>query len=166
MKRIVIIGSCGSGKTTLGRQLAKWLNIPVTDLDDLFWLPQWTIRPKEEFVALIEEATKPEEWIICGNQSKFREFIWPKADTIIWLDLPFYILFYRLVKRGMQQMITGELFCNGNHQTVYRFFWILLWLFRRYWRNRKRYRKLSKTTPLSWIHLPNTKAIQTFLDAI
>ncbi|MCP5506429.1 MAG: hypothetical protein H7A38_06065 [Chlamydiales bacterium] len=39
MKRIVIIGSCGSGKTSLGRHLARNLGNPVTDLDDLYWLP-------------------------------------------------------------------------------------------------------------------------------
>ena len=57
MKRIVIIESCGSGKTTLGKHLAENLNYPVTDLDDLYWLPNWTMRPKEEFASLIEDAT-------------------------------------------------------------------------------------------------------------
>lgn len=64
MKKIVIIGTCGSGKTTLGRHLAKNLDCPVTDLDDLFWLPNWTIRHSDEFAALIEKATHRDCWII------------------------------------------------------------------------------------------------------
>ena len=167
MKKIVIIGTCGSGKTTLGRQLAKRLNIPVTDLDDLYWLPHWKFRPEEECSALIEKTVSQEEWIICGNQSKYRALIWPKADTIIWLDFPLHILFWRLLSRGIRQMISGEMICNGNQQTLYRLLWILHWLFRRYWRNKKRYGTLSQTTPhVHWIHLTNGSAIQSFIKSL
>ena len=164
MKKIVIIGTCGSGKTTLGSQLAKKLNIPFTDLDELYWLPNWTIRPPEECGALIEEAVAPSEWIICGNQSKYRHLIWPKADTIIWLDLPLHILFWRLLKRGIQQMASGQTICNGNKQNTYRLLWILQWVFRRYWLNKKRYAALMKSaTHVEWFHLHSIVEIKNVL---
>ncbi|MCB1082117.1 MAG: hypothetical protein KDK63_03115 [Chlamydiia bacterium] len=47
MKRIVIIGNPGSGKSTLGRHLAQKLGYPLADLDDFYWLPNWTERPKD-----------------------------------------------------------------------------------------------------------------------
>ena len=164
MNKIVIIGTCGIGKTTLGRKLAKRLNIPVTDLDDLYWLPHWKLRPPEKCAALIKATVNETQWIICGNQSKYRHLIWPQADTIIWLDFPLHTLFFRLLKRGIRQMISRELICNGNQQNLYRLLWILHWVFRRYWRNKKRYGKLSHSTPhVKWYRMNSLDEIEAFL---
>ena len=137
MKKIIITGSSGSGKTTLGKALSKQLNIPCTDLDDLFWLPNWTPRPHEKFVTLVTEAANQPRWIICGNQSKMHSLFWPLADTVIWLDFSFTILFYRVFKRGITQFKSGELFCNGNRQSVKQFVWLLYWLLSSYHRRKR-----------------------------
>ncbi|MCB1072360.1 MAG: adenylate kinase [Chlamydiales bacterium] len=167
MKRIVIIGSCGSGKTTLARHLAENLDYPVTDLDDLYWLPNWTLRPKEEFASLIEKATRSDCWIICGNQSKFRHLIWPKADTIIWLDLPLHILLRRVLVRSLQRICDKKPICNGNYETFSRLFCsksIFYWLLKSYFRHRRDYSKQMKTmTNVKWIHTRKSKGIR-FLD--
>ncbi|QVL57997.1 MAG: hypothetical protein KFB93_02640 [Simkaniaceae bacterium] len=167
MKRIVIIGSCGSGKTTLGKHLAKNLDYPVTDLDDLYWLPNWTLRPKEQFASLIEAATSSDCWIICGNQSKFRHLIWPKADTIIWLDLPLHILLWRVLSRSLHRIFDKKPICNGNYETFSRLFCsksIVLWVLKTYFRHRHDYLKEMKApSDVKWIHTRTSKGIH-FLD--
>jgi len=168
MKRIVIIGTCGCGKTTLGNHLAKNLDYPVTDLDDLYWLPNWKRRPIEEFESLIKEATKPEKWIICGNQSRFRHLIWPKADTIIFLDLPLHTLLKRVFVRAIKNIHTKFKFCNGNTESYGRLFGpnsIVLWTLKTYRRHRKDYFREMKCAPkhTKWIYARKTKDM-TFLN--
>ena len=161
MKRIVIIGTCGSGKTTLGKHLAENLGYPVTDLDDLYWLPNWTRRPIKEFASLIEEATLPEKWIICGNQSRFRHLIWPKADTIIWLDLPLYTLLWRTTRRSLCNIKTQKAFCNGNYESFSRFFSrhsIIVWILKTFHRHRRDYlTEMKSETDTKWIHAKSVK---------
>ena len=81
MKRIVIVGTSGCGKTTLANKLSKMLSIPCIDLDDYYWLPNWQSRDPEEFYTIVGELTKDESWIINGNYSNVRKLIWERCDT-------------------------------------------------------------------------------------
>lgn len=167
MEKIIIAGSCGSGKSSLGKDLSRKLNILMIDLDDLFWLPHWTKRPQEEFFQLIAQAADQPRWIICGNQSKSRALFWPKADTVIWLDLPFHILLGRILKRSLHQMRTGEWICNGNQQTLTQLIWLIFHLCRSYRRHRLRYARLKEEAQhLQWIHLKSTKEVNTFIHEL
>jgi adenylate kinase family enzyme len=86
MKRIIVVGTSGCGKTTLANNLSKALGIPCIDLDDHYWLPGWQKRNTEEFYTIIEELTKGKLWIISGNYSEVRHLTWARCDTVIWLD--------------------------------------------------------------------------------
>ena len=160
MKRIIIVGTSGSGKTTLGKKLSQKLNIPLVDLDEFFWLPNWVRRTEEDFANQIKQAVNQNSWIICGNQSKYRPLFWPKADTVIWLDLPFPLLFWRVFQRGIRQFYSKENICNGNKQTPKQFFWILGWVIKSYFKRKKTYTKLKAETPhLNWIHIQSKREI-------
>ena len=159
----MIIGTCGCGKTTLGEHLTSKLQISLTELDDLFWLPSWKKRPHQIFTQSIEKVTQKNAWIICGNYSKSRPLIWPKADTIIWLDLPLHILFIRILKRGLLQMQTKEIICNGNRQTLSKFLWMLYWVLKTFYRRRRVYSRLIKQrSHLHWIHLKSPEEVERF----
>jgi adenylate kinase family enzyme len=54
MQRIVVVGTTGSGKTTMAGQLAGRLGYPHVEQDALNWGPDWTMRPNEEFLALVD----------------------------------------------------------------------------------------------------------------
>lgn len=118
MNRIWIRGTSGSGKTTLAHELGRVLNIPAVDLDDLNWLPGWTERPVEEFRSLVADVAQKPQWAISGNYSKSNEFIAPRADTVVWLDYPFAVVFGRLLKRTFGRVFRGEECCNGNRENV------------------------------------------------
>ena len=148
MKRIQIVGSIGSGKTSLGKKLSKKMGIPHFELDTLFWLPGWKIRPFDEIFELAYvQADKP-AWIICGNFSFLKHVTLDEADTIVWLDYPFWVCFWQTLKRAISNIVKQKKCCNGNQETFGRLFFsknsILLWMIRTFKRRNKRYAFLIK----------------------
>ena len=99
-ERIVIVGRTGSGKTTLARQLAAVLEVPHVELDSLYFGPQFSTAP----LALLRERTTAalagDRWVTDGNKRAVRDLIWPRADTIIWLDYSLGVSLWRLGKRA------------------------------------------------------------------
>lgn len=167
MKKVIVAGTCGSGKTTLGKALSAKLGCELVDLDDLYWLPGWQRRDPNEFNALIEKATNKPSWIVCGNYSKHRELFWPKADTIIWMDLPIWVLCYRLVKRSVIQAFSRKTLCNGNTQSFGQFCWLICHLFKTYRRRKRNYRELMhKKTHLNWIHVRSSEQVRQLLGLV
>ncbi len=101
MKRVVVIGSGGSGKSTFARELAEITGLPVIHLDTVFWRPDWEPTPKDEWKAQVEQMVKADEWIMDGNFGGTREIRMQAADTIIMLDLPRWLCMYRVVERAI-----------------------------------------------------------------
>lgn len=150
-KRIVVIGTTSSGKSTLAEQLAKKLDLDFIELDALFWEPNWQGANVEVFRKRVETVTssqrgKSEEqsgWVVAGNYRKVRDLIWPKAQVVIWLDYPFHIVFWRMLTRTIRRAVTREELWNGNRETfwVHLKFWsddsLFNWLFKTYWRRKR-----------------------------
>jgi adenylate kinase family enzyme len=101
MNRVIVIGSAGSGKSTLSQKLSKILNLPVIHLDKYFWKPNWVQTPNEEWDMLVEDFTMEEQWIIDGNYSRTMDMRIKRADLIIYLDMPRWLCLYRVLKRRL-----------------------------------------------------------------
>lgn len=99
MNRILIIGSPGSGKSTLSLLMSERLGLPVVHLDKLFWRPGWVEATREEFDAALAEALKAEKWIIDGNYGRTLKTRLTRADTVIMLDYPTAVCVFRVLKR-------------------------------------------------------------------
>lgn len=99
MSKIIVIGSSGSGKSTLSRELSHMLEIPVYHLDKLFWKPNWVMTTKDEQFTIQNSLLDKNEWIIDGNYTGILEERLLSADTIIFLNLPRRICYYRVFKR-------------------------------------------------------------------
>lgn len=99
MKRVLIIGSGGAGKSTLAVRLGEATGIEVIHLDRLHWLPNWTEPPKDEWRKIVEDALKKEIWIMDGNFGGTMEMRLAACDTVIYLDFPRAICLYRALKR-------------------------------------------------------------------
>ena len=99
MNRIMIIGCCGSGKTTLAKRLASKLNIPLIHLDVLHWRDNWEEAPQEEFDDLLTQAIKKDKWIVDGNYDSTIDLRLKYCDTVIYLDYPRWVCLYGVLKR-------------------------------------------------------------------
>ncbi|MCC3374254.1 DNA topology modulation protein [Cohnella sp. REN36] len=99
MKRIMIIGSGGAGKSTLARQLGEALRLPVHHLDAYFWKPGWNPTPNEEWDSFQENLVQEENWIIDGNYGRTLDIRMKQADVIILLDFSRWVTVYRVIKR-------------------------------------------------------------------
>ncbi|MGI8641048.1 MAG: DNA topology modulation protein [Pyrinomonadaceae bacterium] len=100
MKRILIIGSSGAGKSTFARRLHKATGLELVHLDKLYWKPNWVeTTDKNEWRKTLAEVLKGEKWIIDGNYSSTMEMRIAACDTVILLDVPRTVCVYRILKR-------------------------------------------------------------------
>ena len=91
MKRIMIIGPAGAGKSELSKKINKITKLPLYHLDNVFWNSDKTHLSPEEFDLKLKEILETDEWIIDGNYSRTYEMRIEKADTIIFLNYPFEV---------------------------------------------------------------------------
>jgi hypothetical protein len=67
MKRIMVIGCCGSGKSTLSLKIQRITGLPLFHLDQYYWQPNWSEPSKEKWEKIVADLANKEEWIIDGN---------------------------------------------------------------------------------------------------
>ena len=175
MKRISVVGSSGSGKSTVARQIAQRLGVPHIELDAVFHGPDWTPAEPEAFRDQVHRRLQvaTNGWVADGNYSTVREQIWQQADTVVHLDLPRWQVMSRLVHRTVRRMITREELWNGNREP-WSNLWspnpeqnVIIWS----WVNHRRYRRCyrSAVTDPQWSHLrfvrlDSPEAVQFFVD--
>lgn len=102
MKKVLVIGSSGAGKSTFSRTLGEATGLPVIHLDKLYWSPNWVEPPKDEWAQTVQAALRGTEWILDGNYSGTLEMRLKECDTVIFLDLPRLLCIYRIVKRFLK----------------------------------------------------------------
>ena len=114
--RISIRGATGSGKTTLGHTLGQRFGLPVVEMDAIYWLPNWQVKPLDQFRTDVKAALDacPQGWICVGNYSQVQDVVLSQADTVLWLRLPFRVSFWRLCKRTVTRAWTRQLLWEGN----------------------------------------------------
>jgi energy-coupling factor transporter ATP-binding protein EcfA2 len=100
-QRILILGRTGSGKTTLARELAAAIGVPHVELDALYFGRDFSTVPLSVLRERTSAAIAGDRWVTDGNKSAVRDLVWPRADTVIWLDYPWAVSFWRLGKRAL-----------------------------------------------------------------
>jgi len=144
MRRVVVIGTTGSGKSRLADRLGERTGLRVIELDALNWGPGWQPAPLELLRHRVERETRDGDWIVVGNYDSVRDLTWRAADTLVWLDLPFRLVIWRLFWRTLRRSVTKEnLWGSGNTESLFRSFFtrqsILLYAVKTHRRNRHRF---------------------------
>ncbi|WP_225753261.1 hypothetical protein [Actinotalea sp. Marseille-Q4924] len=102
-ERILVLGRTGSGKTTLARRLSASLGVPHVELDALFFGADFSTVPLPVLRERTSAVIAGERWVIDGNKRATRDLVWPRADTVVWLDYPLVVTAWRLGKRGLRR---------------------------------------------------------------
>ncbi len=109
MRRVLVLGSSGSGKSTFARRLSAATRIPMVSLDALYWQPGWRPADPFSFERRVTDAANEPTWIMDGNYlsqgaGALRRAL---ADTIIWFDLPRWVCMTGIFLRIVQDLRRG-----------------------------------------------------------
>jgi adenylate kinase family enzyme len=144
MRRISVIGTSGSGKTTFAKRLSDRAKLPHVELDALFWGPKWTPADTALFRDRVETALSGDAWVCDGNHSAVRPIVLARADTVVWLDLPLHVCLWQALRRNAQADWRERL-GQTNRETWSRrlgrdsIFW---WILKTHGRRRREYEAL------------------------
>ena len=118
--KIVVVGSTGSGKTTLARRAANIIGGRHIELDALYHQPNWTPPDPEAFRDAVRAAiTGQPRWVTDGGyRSLVSDITWTTADEIVWIELPFAITFSRMLRRTIARRARNEELWNGNRESI------------------------------------------------
>ena len=174
-KKLIVVGTTSSGKSTLAEHLAIKLKLEYVELDALYWQPNWVGTPNNEFATKVDEATRGERWVVAGNYSRTRPITWPRAEVVIWLDYSLSVIFGRLCKRTLRRTLTREVLWGTNVERLWPHFklWsdesLFKWLFKTYWRRKREYPQLfamPEYSHLQVIHFKKPKQTQEWFAQI
>lgn len=111
MNRVAIVGSCGSGKSHVARELGRLLDAPVTHLDAVYFDDEWNPLPPEKFEAAQRELVAAPRWVIDGNYNSSLHVRLQACDTVVMMDVPTWAalwgVFSRQLRHGAGQHTSG-----------------------------------------------------------
>lgn len=174
MKRINVIGTTGSGKSTFSKALAEKLGVPYLEMDKIFWKPNWQEPSDAEFFEKLEQAIQAEAWVLDGNYTRTTGIKWARADTVIWLDYGRFTTLFQLIRRSVTRAIKKqELWPDTNNRESFAKLFskksILVWFVKCYSLNRKRYPQLMSNQDyphIQFVRLTSPKQAENFLRCL
>jgi adenylate kinase family enzyme len=158
VRRVEVVGPSCSGKTTTARRLAAILGVPYVELDALHHDAGWTEAPAEVLQERVRAAldAAPDGWVVDGTYfGKLGTLVLDRADTIVWLDIPFRTAIRRVLWRTLRRAVKREELWNGNRESLRLAFSrdsIVLWVFRTHrafestWAPRFKHRNVVRVT--------------------
>jgi adenylate kinase family enzyme len=121
VRRVAVIGPSCSGKTTVARELSARLGVPHIELDALHHDANWTEAPAELLQERVRAALDgaPDGWVVDGNYfGKLGPFVLDRADTVVWLDIPYATAVRRVLWRTWSRLVRRTELWNGNRERL------------------------------------------------
>jgi adenylate kinase family enzyme len=101
MRRVLIIGPGGAGKSTMARRLGERLGLEVLHLDKFYWRAGWVETPKDEWLKIVAGLSARDAWIMDGNYSGTLDLRLARSDAVVFLDLPRTVCLWRILRRRL-----------------------------------------------------------------
>lgn len=174
MNRINVIGTSGSGKSTVAKKIAKKLSIPYVEMDRIFWGPNWSCPSDEEFFTNLKNEISSDKWVLDGNYTRTIPIKWKKAQLIVWVDLPFKNTLYQAVTRAYKRAKSKDEIWpgTGNRESFRKSFFsrdsIILWSIKNYKKVKIKYELCMKDEQYShveFVRLRSHQEINDFIDS-
>jgi len=106
--RVLVDGMMGSGKSTFARALAARTGLPVIHLDVHYWKPGWGRPSDDEWRERQRALLAGKAWIIDGNYNETLALRLERAETVVFLDSPWWLCASRAFVRGLRKPV-GEM---------------------------------------------------------
>ena len=167
--RVVVTGLAGSGKSTFSLALAARTGLPVFHLDLHFWKPGWVAPSETEWREKQGGVLAGHAWIADGNYPQTLDLRLERADTVVFLDLPWWLCAGRAFLRGFR--MPGELpeGCDYSAWQRLRDEWRLavrIWRTRRSEPEREHETISQHDQPVALYVLRSKRAVREFLDGL
>ena len=175
MRRVVVLGTSGSGKTAVAGALSDLLGVPHLEMDSVFHRGGWSATPDEVFKEEVGRFASAARWVADGNYTSHgtREILWPRADTFVWLDLPRRVVMKRVIWRTLRRVATREELWSGVTEPWSNLYSldpeknIMLWAWTTFEHNRAKYERCLEDG--SWDHatihrLRSVEDVEGFLE--
>jgi adenylate kinase family enzyme len=116
---VLVWGPSCSGKTTVARRISERIGVPHFEIDAIFWKPNWVETPPDELLAEVSRRLEENTagWVFDGNYRYSRPLLLPLADTVVWLKLPFRVVFWRALNRTIGRIVSHEPLWGYNYET-------------------------------------------------
>ena len=169
-RRVLVTGMAGSGKSTFSRSLAAKTGLPVIHLDLHFWKPGWVAPSQLEWREKQSGLLAGDAWIADGNYHETLDLRLERADTVVFLDTPWWVCAGRAFLRGLRKPV-GEMpeGCDDSSWRRLRDEWRLAIVI---WRNRRseperEHEIISQYGQHAVLHaLGSKRAAKEFLDGL
>ncbi len=172
-RRICVVGTTGSGKSTMAEALAQSLHIPHIELDAIHWEPGWKEADRESTRARVRIISCNENWVIDGNYGFLRDILWPRAEAVVWLDYPLPLIFWRLWRRTWKRVLTKEVLWGTNTERLAEQFFtkdsLFLWALKTYGKHKKQYATLPNLPEFAHIkvyRINTQRQAERFINAL
>jgi adenylate kinase family enzyme len=166
-RRILVLGPSGAGKSTLARRIGARLGLPVVHLDAINWNPGWIQTEAAQFRERLAAAAAEDAWVMDGNYSTHLDLRLPRAQAVIWLDLPRYVYFRRAVWRSIKNYGRDRDDLGRGCPEQFDLSFLLDWVWSYPTRSRTRHAQLMSELPAGvGITLTSVRAVTCFAEAL
>jgi adenylate kinase family enzyme len=173
VRRVAVIGGSSVGKTTLSKELARRLGVPHIEIDALHHDPGWTEASADVLQARVDAAmaAAPDGWVADGNyHGKLGVSVLERADTLVFLDLPYRTALRRVTWRTFRRLLSREELWNGNRETLRNTFGrqsIVLWVITQHGKYREKWPERYAALPhLEVVRLRSARAVRDWLQSL
>ncbi|AGH94483.1 hypothetical protein [Pseudobdellovibrio exovorus] len=175
IKRINVVGSSATGKSTFSRRLARILNVPHVEMDQLFWKPNWTESTDDEFFPRVEQAVSQEAWVLDGNYTRTVPIKWQRVQMVVWLDYSFLTTLRQSIQRSISRAWQKKELWRGtgNTESFRRSFFskksVIWWMITNYQKNQSKYESYFNDPEWShvlFVRLKSRDEAERFLKSI